>query len=1001
MLGDAGGGHLFNSTFEKWESASIVNPRSGFRFCRHWFVTHVSRGQPMQITLEPLEPQTDRGVRLILSTPPEQVRLWHPLEPGTVEKGGKVVRVRLRGLQAEGAKLQLDSIALFVGNDEQRKIDRRLIGAIPLNRDWHEFAVPLRSSDPAPQGQRYLSLRFSGAGAVEVEFCRVEDPVVATRVLASAKSFAARLVTGFRRTAPAGSGTEGSSEDGQAGVEPPLVVSGVAAEITRVDIDAAAVPSAPTPISSAPAKSNVLLNALFEKWSDNRPVHWSVSAPAGVSIKRDATTRDRPFATPCVSVIFGKSPANHVVSIAQRIDGLAGQQFVDVVVVGRAEVRTEVEVALTDASGKVVAGARAVVILWPKWLYRTARIRLPSKLDEAGQRGIALIVRDGSASLVQVAFVGAGIAGAEIAREFKPRQVAIDTNAVVNGRFEHWSGRLKLSMATRRVEITDEWLLTGKSPCPALDVRLTEIAPRGVRDGRDYPSVLALALHGEIVGSYLRLEAGLDSLQILAGSPRQLSFCARSAGPSGTVGKREALVIQQIIVAERRRIAPDRPEFDVKRLFTIRKNVRISPIGEYQTLPIRADHRVLLEAKAKETLHDAGHSLVLIFEFAGFVDIALGDVCLGSGATQLESAGPDPREAIMEDPNIAGQLALLKGLEHWQSKQPIHAMVPSPPAGDGGPVGWTWLPDSKFSVDIVICVYNAVEETLDCLESIARNTSLPHTVTVIDDKSGDSTRLQLRAYVRGKPWIRLIENETNLGYTKSANIGMSRSSAEWVVLLNSDTIVTPGWLEGLFEVVQAHPKAAMIGPVSNAASWQSVPELHDVKGGWSSNPLPEGVGPEDVSRLVSNLSLRQFPEATLLNGFCTLMKRQVVEEVGYLDEAAFPMGYGEENDLCIRVRKAGYTLVVADHVYVYHVKSASFGSARRAELSKRGTAQLALKHPEVDMKAVQREMAELTSLTELRKRLRRHLQPGSGAKSAALPAGEIGKPTAVGSVAVA
>jgi GT2 family glycosyltransferase len=224
---------------------------------------------------------------------------------------------------------------------------------------------------------------------------------------------------------------------------------------------------------------------------------------------------------------------------------------------------------------------------------------------------------------------------------------------------------------------------------------------------------------------------------------------------------------------------------------------------------------------------------------------------------------------------------------------------------------------------------------------------------------------------------------------------MSRATAEWVVLLNSDTIVTPGWLEGLFEVVQAHPKAAMVGPVSNAASWQSVPELHDVKGGWSSNPLPEGVRPEDVSRLVNDLSPRQFPEATLLNGFCTLMKREVIEQVGFLDEAAFPMGYGEENDLCIRVRKAGYTLVVADHVYVYHVKSASFGSARRAELSKRGTAQLALKHPELDMKAVQREMAELTSLTELRKRLRRRLG-GEAVQATARPADGPDKPASVG-----
>ena len=989
MLGDAGGGHLFNSTFENWVSASVVNPRTGFRFCREWFVTHVSRGQPMQIVLEPLEPRSERGVRLGLTNPPEQVRLWHPLDEEAVKGGGKVVRIRLRGMQGEGAKLQLDSIGLFNGNDEHRKVDRRLIGAVPLNRDWHEFTVPLRPSSTPPQGRPYLSLRFSGAGQVELEFCRVEDPVIATKVLASAKSFAAKLVTGFRRTAPVGTGDDEAHDEGH-GVEPPLVVSAGTIEVTSVRMEPAEAPSTP----ASPTLSNVLLNAAFEKWTENRPSHWSVTAPSGVTIKREPASRERPFATPCLSVAFGKSPANQVVSIAQRIEGFTAQQFVDVVVVGRADARTEVEVALTNSAGRIIPGARTTVILWSKWLYRSARLRLPAKV-EPGQQGLALIVRDGQSSNMQLAFVAAGPAGEAIGEEFQPRQVPLDSNAVVNGRFEHWSGRLKLALTTRRTEITDEWLLAGKSASPGVDARLTEIAPRGLRDGRDHPSVLALALQGEISGPYLRLEAGLDSLQILSALPRQLGFCARSAEAAGATGKRDATAIQQIIVAERRRIAPDKPEFDVKRLFTIRRNVRIGRVGEYHTLPLRNDHRQLLEAKARETLRDAGHSLLLIFEFAGLVDIAIGDVYLGSGDGLAESAEPLAHEVMMEDPNIAGQLALVKGLEHWQSAQPIQAIAPSSTGGAGETASWSWLPDSKFSVDIVICVYNAVEETLDCLESIARNTSLPHTVTVIDDKSGDTTRLQLRSYVRGKPWIRLIENEKNLGYTKSANIGMSRSTAEWVVLLNSDTIVTPGWLEGMFEAAQAHPKAAMIGPVSNAASWQSVPELHDVKGGWSSNPLPEGVRPEDVSQLVSNLSPRQFPQATLLNGFCTLMKREVVEQVGYLDEAAFPMGYGEENDLCLRVRKAGYTLVVADHVYVYHVKSASFGSARRAELSKRGTAQLALKHPEVDMKAVQREMAELTSLTELRKKLRVRLRGGT-AQPVARPSGKLEKSTSAG-----
>ena len=138
---------------------------------------------------------------------------------------------------------------------------------------------------------------------------------------------------------------------------------------------------------------------------------------------------------------------------------------------------------------------------------------------------------------------------------------------------------------------------------------------------------------------------------------------------------------------------------------------------------------------------------------------------------------------------------------------------------------------------------------------------------------------------------------------------------------------------------------------------------------------------DDMAALVAELSPRQFPEVPLLNGFCTMMRRSVVEELGFLDEVNFPQGYGEENDLCLRARKAGYRLALADHVYVYYVKSASFGSQRRNQLSKRGTERLLAKHPDADMHKLQQEMAELGALTELRKSLRRRLG------EAALPAG--------------
>ena len=965
MAGKTGGDQRINSEFLEWASSGVVNPKNGFGFCRNWFVTSVTRGRPMDIALEPLDAQSESGARLLLRDPPEQVRLWHALPDGLVEAATSVIRVRLRGLAGDGASPQLDSMALFNGNDSERKVDRRLVGAVPLGANWHEFSVALKASEAPLEGRRYLSLRFSGKGTVEIEYCRVQEAGAAGGVLSSAKGLAAKVLAGLRRTVPVEDGRVDDSERLTADASP---------MVNPIALEASIIPEVTASTPEKTGNSNVLHNSGFQSWSGKQLVGWQVSLPKGASLDRAGPSRDLPVQTPCLCIKFDKAASAEAVTLSQRVVGLVSEQFVDVVVVGQADKRTEVEIVLTNSNGAVIAGSKASLTLWPTWQLRTAEIRMPAKLSE-GPHGVAVIVRGKQSSTVSLACVAACVAGHRLSGQIELRETpSVVSNAVVNGKFDHWQGPLVRNSSSRRSEITEAWQMVAKAPSPGMEIRLTEIFPRGLRDGRDHASVLGIALHGEIAGPYLRMEAALDVLQMFVGPPRQLRFYARRAVTSMATSAREGAIIQQIFVAERVRVSPERNEYDVKRLFTLRRNIRIGKIGEMHILPLRAEQRAIVATKVREAIDDPGYSLLLIFEFTGAVDFAIGDVQLSNDGspsdTLVRATGNEP---AMEDANIANQLLLLKGLDRWRSSQPLSAVSYCPQAMTVDQPHWSWLPDSKMTVDIVICVHNAVEETLGCLDSIYRNTAVPHTVTIIDDKSSDVTREQLRRYVQGKPWIRLLENEVNLGYTRSANIGLSSSTAEWVVLLNSDTVVTPGWLEGMFEVVKAQPNAAMVGPLSNAASWQSVPDLHDVKGGWSSNPLPEGFSPDEIGRLVRELSPQEFPEATLLNGFCTLMRRSVVEEVGYLDEASFPMGYGEENDLCLRVRKAGYSLALADHVYVFHVKSASFGNARRAELSKRGTAQLLAKHPDVDIKAVQREMAELTSLIELRKRMRKRL----------------------------
>ncbi|TAF38017.1 MAG: hypothetical protein EAZ66_06725 [Alphaproteobacteria bacterium] len=104
-----------------------------------------------------------------------------------------------------------------------------------------------------------------------------------------------------------------------------------------------------------------------------------------------------------------------------------------------------------------------------------------------------------------------------------------------------------------------------------------------------------------------------------------------------------------------------------------------------------------------------------------------------------------------------------------------------------------------------------------------------------------------------------------------------------------------------------------------------------------------------------------------------MIKRAVLEAIGWLDEESFPYGYGEENDFSIRARKAGFKLAIADNAYVYHSKSKSFGHERRQELSKQGSTAFKQKHPDINVKALTEEIKNNQTLDRLRLKLREHI----------------------------
>ena len=254
----------------------------------------------------------------------------------------------------------------------------------------------------------------------------------------------------------------------------------------------------------------------------------------------------------------------------------------------------------------------------------------------------------------------------------------------------------------------------------------------------------------------------------------------------------------------------------------------------------------------------------------------------------------------------------------------------------------TWRPRREVppvestGVDVVVCVHNALDHVERCLDSIIANTTVDYRLIVVNDGSSEATTLWLRRFAARWPVVQLIETGGPVGYTCAANQGLRSSSRGKVVLLNSDTIVPRLWLEGLLQCMASDESVGMVGPLSNAASWQSIPERSDAQGGWAVNDLPSGYNVDEFGELVHRVSEFRFPRVAFLNGFCLLIDRRVIDQVGYLDEESFPRGYGEENDYCLRAREAGFELAVADHCYVYHAKSRSFGSANRDKLAKDG-----------------------------------------------------------------
>lgn len=223
-------------------------------------------------------------------------------------------------------------------------------------------------------------------------------------------------------------------------------------------------------------------------------------------------------------------------------------------------------------------------------------------------------------------------------------------------------------------------------------------------------------------------------------------------------------------------------------------------------------------------------------------------------------------------------------------------------------------------VDIVVPVYKGLDETIACVDTVIKSIDRDLcNFIIINDCSPEP---DLTQYLRDSSVLHdfiLIENEHNLGFTGTANRGMTFHQDTDVILLNSDVEVVNDWVERIKAVAYLKPEIATVTPFSNNATICSFPNFCE------DNELAVGVSVAEIDNVFSSLVTEtKYVEIPTGVGFCMYMKREAINQVGLLDVETFGRGYGEENDWCQRAIQLGWKNVHALNTFVYHKGGVSF-----------------------------------------------------------------------------
>ncbi len=223
---------------------------------------------------------------------------------------------------------------------------------------------------------------------------------------------------------------------------------------------------------------------------------------------------------------------------------------------------------------------------------------------------------------------------------------------------------------------------------------------------------------------------------------------------------------------------------------------------------------------------------------------------------------------------------------------------------------------SMAQASVIILTWNALEFTRQCAASLLAHTDPRHELIFVDNGSDPETVSFLTELAADNAPVKVILNEKNLGFAGGNNVGLAAATGQYMCLLNSDTVVTEGWLERLIKPMIDDPRLGLVGPVTNSITGAQKLSIVD----YDEDSL---VGLDSFAAKVAASKTNDIEPALWIVGYCFVIRRELLLRIGGLDEK-FGLGNFEDTDYCLRSFLAGYQSAVVQNCFIHHFGSRSF-----------------------------------------------------------------------------